>query len=452
VLNLFRVKEIRNRILITLGLLLVYRIGFFVPLPGVDLQEFIDQSGTTGQGGFARLTGILNVLTGATLQQAALFSLGVMPYISASIIFSLLTKVVPSLERLAKEGPSGQKKINQYTRLATVPICLFQSFFVIFGVLFPTSSAATQGSMLHVEAQNNWLLYSLLVMVALTAGTLFVMWLGEQITEHGIGNGISMIIMAGIISGLYPSFSQYFSPVDAGAATEAYQNLLLFIVAWLIAVVAVVYMTKAQRRIPIQQAKQTRGRRVYGGQRHFLPIKVNHAGVMPIIFASALLIIPSVIGSAFGWTALSDAFTRGTSWWYVVSFAGLIFFFSFFWTSLMFQPNEVAENLQENGAFIPGIRPGKNTAKFLEETMVRITLAGAAFLSIVAVFPSLVSGRFRGIDQNLLYFMSGTSILIVVGVALDLVEKLNAMLIMRNYEGFMKDTGSAGVPGWGRSR
>ncbi len=449
-LNLFRVKEIRNRILITLGLLLVYRIGFFVPLPGVNLQVFLDQADAGAEGGLARLTGIINVLTGAQLQQAALFSLGVMPYISSSIIFSLLTKVVPSLEKLSKEGASGQKKINQYTRLATVPICLLQSFFVLFGVLYP-SLGSPQG-MLHVGVQDYWLLYSLLVMLSLTAGTLFIMWLGEQITEHGIGNGISMIIMAGIIAQLYPSFSQYFTPVDSGAMTEAYQSLLLFIVAWIVAVVAVVFITKAQRRIPIQQAKQTRGRRVYGGQRHFLPIKVNHAGVMPIIFASALLIIPTLIGQAIGWRALSDAFQNSSGWWYVTSFALLIFFFSFFWTSLMFQPNEVAENLQENGAFIPGIRPGKNTAKFLEETMLRITLAGAAFLAIVAVFPSMVSGRFRGIDQNLLYFMSGTSILIVVGVALDLVEKLNAMLIMRNYEGFMKDHTGAGVPGWGRSR
>jgi preprotein translocase subunit SecY len=448
--NLFRVREIRTRILVTLGFLLCYRIGFFIPIPGVDFQLFIDQLNQAGSGtGFARLQGIINILTGAQMQNATLFALGVMPYISASIIFSLLTKVVPTLEKLAKEGPSGHRKINQYTRLATIPICFLQSFFVIFGVLEP--SMATPQPMLHAAVHDWRILYYLVVMVSLTAGTLFVMWLGEQITEHGIGNGISMIIMAGIVAQLYPSLSAYFSPADSSQATEAYQNLLLFLAAWIGAVVAVVAMTKAQRRIPIQQAKQTRGRRVYGGQRHYLPIKVNHAGVMPIIFASALLLIPSILGSAISWNWLQDAFVRGSGWWYVTCYTVLIFFFSFFWTSMMFQPNEVAENLQESGAFIPGIRPGKNTAKFLEDTMVRITLAGAAFLSIVAVFPSLVSSRFQGLDQNLLYFMSGTSILIVVGVALDMVEKLNGMLIMRNYEGFMKDTGKSGS-GWGRSK
>jgi preprotein translocase subunit SecY len=262
--------------------------------------------------------------------------------------------------------------------------------------------------------------------------------------------------MAGIISSLWTSFSMYFTPTDGGAATEAYQNLLLFVVAWIVMVFAVVFMTKAQRRIPIQDAKQTRGRRVYGGQRHFLPIKVNHAGVMPIIFASALLIVPSIVGSVLGWSWLEDSFTQATGFLYVASFVVLIFFFSFFWTSLMFQPNEVAENLQESGAFIPGIRPGKNTATFLEETMFRITLAGSAFLAIVSVLPNIVSSRFQGIDQNLLYFMSGTSILIVVGVALDMVEKVNALLVMRNYEGIVREAGSSGAPttgaGWGRSR
>ncbi|MCC6669696.1 MAG: preprotein translocase subunit SecY [Planctomycetes bacterium] len=444
--NLFKVKEIRTRLLITLSLLLCYRIGFYVPLPGVDFQKMVAQAGTSGEG-WGKLIGIMNVLTGARLQQATIFSLGVMPYISASIIFSLLAKVVPALERIAKEGPSGQRKINQYTRLATVPICFLQSFFVIFGVLAPGGT----DSMLHAGVESYYLLYVILVMVALTAGTMFVMWLGEQITEHGVGNGISLIIMAGIIAQLWTAFSPFVTPGSKSALdTASYQNLLLFLFAWVVAVVGVVYMTKAQRRIPIQQAKQTRGRRVYGGQRHFLPLKVNHAGVMPIIFASALLVIPSIFGTAVGWNWLQDAFTRGTGFVYVLTFSALIFFFQFFWTSLMFQPNEMAEQLKEYGSFIPGIRPGKKTAEFLEQTMIRISLAGAAFLSLVAIFPSLVSGQFQGLDQTLIYFMSGTSILIVVGVALDLVEKLNGMLIMRNYEGFMKDSGAAGGAGWGR--
>ncbi len=447
--NLLKVKEIRTRILITLGLLLCYRLGFFIPLPGVNYDEAFRSA--ADQEGFGRLLGIMNVLTGARLQNATLFSLGVMPYISASIIFSLLTKIVPTLEKLAKEGASGQRKINQYTRLATVPICFVQSFFVIFGVL-SGSQAGGEGSLLHAGVGGYWLLYCLATMVVLTAGTLFVMWLGEQITEHGIGNGISLIIMAGIIAQLFPALTSVFPSGDSGSvSTEAYQTLLLFLFSWAVAVVAVVYMTKAQRRIPIQQAKQTRGRRVYGGQRHFLPLKVNHAGVMPIIFASALLVIPSILGGAIGWTGLQDSFTRGSGFWYVLSFTVLIFFFSFFWTSLMFQPNEMAENLKEYGSFIPGIRPGKKTAEFLEQTMLRITLAGAAFLSVVAVFPSIVSSNFFFTNYTLIYFMSGTSILIVVGVALDLVEKLNAMLVMRNYEGFMKESGGA-TGGWGRQQ
>ncbi|HEX5053530.1 MAG TPA: preprotein translocase subunit SecY [Planctomycetota bacterium] len=444
--NLFKVKEIRSKILITLGLLLVYRIGFFVPLPGVNFTETLKQMQNLG--GIGKIFGMMNVLTGGSLQSATLFSLGVMPYISASIIFSLLTKAVPALEKIAKEGASGQRKINQYTRLATVGICLVQSWFVILGAL-----GADDSKLMHAGVREWFGLYCVVVMVALTAGTMFVMWLGEQITEHGVGNGISLIIMAGIVANLYPSLAVYF---EYGFGRREWQSLLLFIGAWGVAVVAVVYMTKAQRRIPIQQAKHTRGRRVYGGQRHFLPFKVNQAGVMPIIFGSALLVIPTMIGKALGLTWLEDTFGGQRGFWFVAGYTALIFFFAFFWTSMMFQPNEIAKNLQEGGSFIPGIRPGKPTAQYLEETMVRITLAGATFLAIIAVFPSLLGGSRHGaMDQVLIYFMSGTSILIVVGVALDLVEKINGLLVMRNYEGFLEGgqtTGqSAGAAGgWGR--
>ncbi|GAB4140728.1 MAG: preprotein translocase subunit SecY [Planctomycetota bacterium] len=440
--NLFRVKEIRQKILTTFLLLLCYRIGFFIPLPGVHLDTITKGMGETE--GLARIFTMMNVLTGGSLQSATLFSLGVMPYISASIIFSLLAKVIPSLEKIAKEGQSGQRKINQYTRVATVAICLLQSMFVVFGVLRGPRAA----QILQAGVTDYWAIYIIVVMIALTSGTMFIMWLGEQITEHGVGNGISLIIMAGIISNLYPSMAVY---MQQGFTTESWQNLLFFLGAWFVCVVAVVFMTKAQRRIPIQTAKHTRGRSVYGGQRHFLPFKVNQAGVMPIIFGSALLMIPTVFGKITGWRWLEDSFSSQRGFWFVSSYIVLIFFFSFFWTSMMFQPNEIANNLRENGSFVPGIRPGKETAKFLEDTMVRITLAGAAFLSIVAVIPSLFGARRSGaMDQVLIYFMSGTSILIVVGVALDLVEKLNAMLIMRNYEGIMRDPGKAGSGGWGR--
>lgn len=441
IINLFKIAEIRTKILITLGLLLVYRIGFFIPLPGVNLDVALEQARNLG--GVGKLFGMMNVLTGGSLQSATLFSLGVMPYISASIIFSLLAKAVPALEKIAKEGQSGQRKINQYTRLATVGICLIQSWFVIFGAL--------DAPKLLYDGVREWFgLYCVVVMVALTAGTMFIMWLGEQITEHGVGNGISLIIMAGIISSLYPSLAAYF---DLGLDRNSWQNLLLFLGAWGVAVVAVVYITKAQRRIPIQQAKHTRGRRVYGGERHFLPFKLNQANVMPIIFGSALLMIPAIIGKGIGSTFLEQAFGGQRGFWFVLSFATLIYFFAFFWTSMMFQPNEIAKNLQENGSFIPGIRPGKQTAEFLEHTMVRITLAGATFLAIIAVLPSLFGASGGGtLDQVLIYFMSGTSILIVVGVALDMVEKINALLVMRNYEGMMAASGDpTGVgSGWGR--
>ncbi|MBK8098937.1 MAG: preprotein translocase subunit SecY [Planctomycetes bacterium] len=443
--NLFKVKEIRTKILITLGLLLVYRIGFYIPLPGVDLVKALEQLHSQERGGFRDLFVLMNVLTGGSLQSATLFSLGVMPYISASIIFSLLTKAVPALEKLAKEGQSGQRKINQYTRIATVGICLVQSLFVIFGSL-----SRTKDSLLYQGVQSWFGAYVIVVMIALTAGTMFIMWLGEQITEHGVGNGVSLIIMAGIISNLYPAIGTYF---QHGFGREQWQSLLLFTGAWAVAVVAVVFITKAQRRIPIQQARHTKGRQVYGGQRHFLPFKINQAGVMPIVFGSALLLIPTMFAQFAGWSAMQEAFAGQHGFWFITCYVALIFFFSFFWTSMMFQPNDIANNLKENGSFVPGIRPGKSTAKFLEDTMVRMTLAGATFLSIIAVIPSLFRTGGSSMDQVLIYFMSGTSILIVVGVALDMVEKLNALLIMRNYEGFMKENeGEAGqgAAGWGR--
>ena len=441
--NLFKIKEIRNKILITLGLLLVYRVGSFIPLPGVNFGEALKSLQDVG--GINKLFGMMNVLTGGSLQSATLFSLGVMPYISASIIFSLLTKAVPALEKIAKEGQSGQRKINQYTRLTTVLICLLQSWFVIFGALRVENSR-----LLHTGVSDWFGIYCIIVMVGLTAGTLFIMWIGEQISEHGVGNGISLIIMAGIISNLYPSMASYLEGFDRGA----WQTLLTFLGAWAIAVVAVVYMTKAQRRIPIQNAKHQRGRNVYGGERAFLPFKLNQANVMPIIFASALLIIPQFLGTATGITWLEQAFNSQTSgFWYVFTYTALIFFFAFFWTSMMFQPNEIAKNLQEQGSFVPGIRPGRQTAEFLESPMFRITLAGASFLAVVAIIPSFVGSSGGGaMDMALLYFMSGTSILIVVGVALDMVEKLNAMLVMRNYETTMKEGEEAASSGsgWGR--
>ncbi len=432
VLAIFRIPELRKRILVTLGLLFVYRLGFQIPLPGIDLEQARSTADKIGGGSLGSLFGIMNAFTGAGIGNAVLFSLGVMPYISASIIFSLLVKVVPSLEALSKEGATGQKKINQMTRLATVPICILQGFFVVTGiVLNPDFQLRPAGS-------GNFF-YGLVLILALTAGTMFIMWLGEQITEYGIGNGISVIIMCGIIAQLPSALEQFLM-----LSENAHQMAVTMGAIWVGTVLVVVYITRGQRRIPIQQAKLTRGRKVLGGTRHYLPLKVNQAGVMPIIFAQALFIVPNVLGSLPGFQGFGRIFAQ-PGFVYISIYCGLIFAFSFFWVRLMFQPEEIADNLKEHGSFIPGIRPGKATAEYLSFVLDRITLAGSAFLAIIAVIPTLIISSMR-VPPTVAYFLGGTSILIVVGVALDIVDKLNSHLLMRNYEGFMKGGGS----GWAR--
>ena len=421
--NLFRVPEIRKRILITLGFLLVYRIGWNIPLPGIDLEAIKGMAGG-GDSGFAQL---FSLISGGGLYSCALFSLGIMPYISASIIFSLLTKVVPTLEAVAKEGSAGQRKINQWTRLSTVPLAALQAIILVGNVY--RSEALAGGRPLLPGGF--WMAVG--AVMALTAGTILLMWIGEQITEYGVGNGISLLIMAGIIARVPEAVVQLVQKTEGGFLPFAL--LILFFII----VIVVVYITKGMRKIPVQYAKLTRGRKVYGGQRHFLPLKVNQAGVMPVIFSSALLSFPNLLGQGLGWDWLSNAFQMG-SWWYIICDITLIFFFSFFWNSLMFNPVEMAKNMKESGSFVPGIRPGKKTAEFLQKVMTRITLAGATFLAVIATVPqqmaTLISAETPVTVQ---YFLSGTSILIVVSVALDLVDKLNSALLMRNYGGFGDD-------------
>ena len=284
-------------------------------------------------------------------------------------------------------------------------------------------------------------------MLALTAGTIFIMWLGEQITEHGIGNGVSIIIMAGIIAELPSAVVAYMKQTGVGES-EKYQRMLLYVLAWVLTVTVIVYITKGQRRIPIQSAKLTRGRKVYGGQKHFLPLKVNQAGVMPIIFASALLIVPNAL-SYVPWLGFMRVFNNPTGFSYIVLYSVMIIFFAYFWVQMMFQPKEMADNLREHGSFIPGIRPGKKTAEFLQFVISRVTLAGAVFLCLIAVIPNIITRQIGGLSPTWAYFLGGTSILIVVEVALDLVEQINAHLVMKNYEGFMKP-GSERSAGWGR--
>ncbi len=446
--DILRTPSLKRRILVVFGLLAIYRVGFFIYLPGVQadvlddiLEELNRESGSGGLMQFVRFT---SQLTGGSLSQATVFSLGIMPYISASIIFSLLVKVFPAMEELQKEGESGRKVINRYTRYATVALCLIQSLVIV--------------RFLHTQFQGRFISEGgafeiVLQIVCLTTGTLFLMWLGEKITEHGIGNGVSILIMAGIIanmpSGLLAMVSDIFVTSDENIQEAPFKVLRLLILLGLFfgIIVAVVYITRGQRRIPIQQARSVKGRRTYGGQRHYMPIRVNSAGVLPIIFAQSLLLLPAgIISALVGDNAFTDLFTYGT-FSYQVFYVLMIGFFTFFWTSLMFNPVEISQNMKENGSFVPGIRPGKRTAEYLEHVINRITLAGAAFLSAIALVPIILTNELE-VQALVSNFMGGTGILIVVGVALDIVDKVEAQLLVRQYEGFL-ESGKKTPPGGG---
>ncbi|MBI2930411.1 MAG: preprotein translocase subunit SecY [Planctomycetes bacterium] len=433
--NIFKIQELRRRIFITLGLLIVFRFGSHVVLPGVNtdaLQEF-QKSAEQSLGGLFHL---MQLFSGQAIGNLALFALGIMPYITSSIIMQLMTKVSPTLEAMVKEGPAGQRKINQYTRYLAVPICLVQGIFAV------NSLVGMQ------RAQGTPILYSTgfgslaEMVIGLSAGALFVMWLGEQITEHGVGNGASLLIMAGIVSRLPAVGSDLVGLARKGAVTG--ESLVVIGAIYLAMIFSIVFMTQAQRRIPVQHAKHFRGRRVMMGSRNYLPLRVNTAGVMPVIFASSLLVIPQLLGqvSAFKWT---QEFIRQGSFFYVSFYTVMIFFFSYFWTYLFFQPVEMANNLKEYGSFIPGIRPGENTANYLNSILSRITLCGAAFLAAVALMPDMVSAGFGGeLQRQQLAFLGGTGILIVVGVGLDVIQKIESYLLMHHYEGFV---GPGGVRG-----
>jgi preprotein translocase subunit SecY len=425
--QLFKIPETRQRILTTLGLLLVERLGFQVPIPGMS-PEFLTANRDQGS-----LFGLMSAFSGGAIGQTTIFALGIMPYISASIIFSMLTKISPAIEAIQKEGAAGQKKINQWTRLATVPIALVQALFIYTGVFRMHPEMITAGM------RSNVLGLGVIVVLSLIAGAIAVMWLGELITEFGVGNGASLIIMAGIVARIPHA-------MNVIAGTEEFWNTILFLSAiWAVTVIVVVYIHKGARRVPIQYARLTRGRRVYGGQRHYLPLKINMAGVMPIVFASVIFIVPAILFDWVGLGNLKDIFSTPTGFVHVSLYVTLVFFFCFFWNRLMFQPAEIADNLREHGSFIPGIRPGARTAEYLQNSLTRITLAGAAFLAVIAIAPAFVT-QGTGIPNDMRYFLGGTSVLIVVGVALELVDRLNAQLVMRNYDGFMKQSG----PGWTR--
>ncbi|MFQ5423025.1 MAG: preprotein translocase subunit SecY [Phycisphaerae bacterium] len=458
-LNIFRVKELRNKVLFTLGLLAVYRIGFHVPLPGVNqtaLTEHFKSGGGLG-GGLEQLTEYFSLFTGGTLQQSTIFGLGIMPYISASIIFQLLGTVVPSLERLQKEGDAGRKKIQEYTRYSTVAICLIQSMFWLKYI-----AGAGGDSSLIFEQYNNFGLYPgttaafwMMGIIGMTAGTVFLMWLGEQIDEYGIGNGVSLIIMAGILARMPSAVITVArgTSIDVTSDAQFGPAKILFILTAFVAVVAgAILITQGQRRIPIQQAKQTRGRRVYGGQRQYLPLRVNHGGVMPIIFASSLLIFPGIVFNWLwkltGWgfvRLIADEFSR-SSFLYAACYIAMVYFFAYFWTTVQFQPKEMANQLRDYGSFIPGLRPGKRTADYLETVMTRITYVGAGFLAAIAVIPQVVSSA-MDIPFRVSAFLGGTGLLIVVSVGLDMIQRIEANLIMRNYGGFLGESGGGRIKG-----
>lgn len=445
-LNIFKIPELRNKIMFTLGMLAIYRIGFYVAVPGVDQVAMRAGMPSGGGGGLGDLMQYFQIFTGGNLKQSTIFGLGIMPYISASIIFQLLVTVVPSLEKLQQEGDSGRRKIQEYTRYATVGLCFIQAmvwmkFLASQNFIYPRFTGPWMGMSFT---------YLIMALLILTTGTIFLMWLGEQVDEYGIGSGISLIIMAGIVSQIPGAVLYVYQNASFKAVTrESEMNLpkILFLVLMFVGVVAgSILITQGQRRIPIQQAKQTRGRRVYGGQRHYLPLRVNHGGVMPIIFASSMLIFPGIVFGGLAsmwpnsfWQFLRDAFSNG-QYLYIVSYILAVYFFAYFWTTVQFRPKEMANNLRDYGSFIPGLRPGKRTADYLEKVMGRITYVGAGFLAVIAIIPTLVAQSLQ-IPFMVSTFLGGTGLLIVVSVTLDLVQRIEASLIMRNYSGFLGTEG-----------
>ncbi len=432
--NSFKVPELRRRILVTIGLIAVYRVGDFIPLPGIDgqaLRAFFDRMSQQLGG---TLFTVMDLFSGGGLSQMTIFALGIMPAISASIIMQLLVVVLPRLEQMAKEeGESGRRKINQYSRYLTVGLGILQGFFIALWLENPRSFEGVQ--MVQFPGWG----FRLLTIITLASGTSFIMWLGEQITAMGIGNGMSILITAGILSRLPTAVHQLFMLAGPGSQRQISPVTLVGMAIMLMAVViAVIAITQGQRRIPVQYARRIVGRKVYGGQATYIPIRVNHAGVMPIIFAQSIIMFPATVAGFTG-IAFMNSFahwlTRGQVL-YTVLYSGFIIFFAYFYTAIAFNPVDVADNMKKFGGFIPGIRPGRPTAEFFDRLLTRITLPGAIFLAFIAVLPDLV-GRGLGIPYLVASFFGGTSLLIVVGVLLETMRQVESFLLMRNYEGFL---------------
>ena len=425
--NIFKIPELKKRILFTLGLLVVYRIGVHVPTPGIDriaLAAFFARSKGT-------LLGLFDMFAGGALERLSVFALGIMPYISASIILQLLTVTIPHLERLSKEGEQGRKKITQYTRYGTVLLSVIQGFGISIGL----ENMASPGGAAVVLAPG-WS-FRIMTVMTLTAGTAFIMWLGEQITENGIGNGISLIIFAGIVCRMPNAIGNTFRLLSTGEMGVF--AIILLTVVMVLVVAFIIYVETGQRRIPVQYAKRVVGRKMYGGQTTHLPLKVNTSGVIPPIFASSIIMFPATLASfiTVPWMQrVAGAVTPGKII-YESLYVGFIFFFCYFYTAVTFNPADVAENMKKQGGFIPGIRPGKRTADHIDRVLTRITLGGAIYVSAVCVLPSILITRF-----NVPFYFGGTALLIVVGVAIDTIAQIESHMLARHYEGFLKKGGS----------
>lgn len=446
--NMFKIPELRSRILFTLAMIAIIRIGAAITLPGVDpsiVQGWLKESGRSG--GDA-LTTLLSVFSGGGIRNCAVLALGIMPYISASIMIQLLTAVVPRMSKLARET-GGRQKINQYTRYLTIVLCILQGYMLAQGLVNPQNNPLLNGLDDYLAANGGklvadpgWSFYMVAVLV-MTAGTMFTMWLGEQITERGIGNGTSLIISVNILSdlpgALVTTWKTYISTAVANPTNALI--VVLFLVFFLLAIMAIIALTQATRKIPVQYAKRMVGRKMFGGQSTHLPLRLNYSGVMPIIFASAIISFPPMIAQRLFPTAdwanwiygvMAD---QGPTHWIIYSV--LIFFFAYFWVATMFQPTQMAEDLKGNGGYIPGVRPGKPTADFLDFTMTRLTFAGALFLTLVAIIPQVLTYSLN-VPSMVAQFFGGTSILILVGVLLDLMRQVETHLLQRHYDGFLR--------------
>ncbi len=433
--NCFKIPELRKKILFTLGIIVVYRIGCFIPIPGINgsvLAQFFQSLNSTGA---SSMFGIMNMFTGGAVEKMTIFALGIMPYISSSIILQLLTAVIPALEKIAKEGQAGHHKINQYTRYGTLILSLVQSYFIALWLESPRTFGGLQ------VVNDPGLAFRISTVLTLSAGTLFLMWLGEQIQERGIGNGISLIIAAGIIASAPAAINTLIGLMSHSSGQAQLQPLtLLIMISFLVIVIfGITLITQAQRRIPVQYARRVVGRKVFGGQTSYIPLKVDTSVVIAIIFAQSIILFPATLASFIPSESFQQfaAFIQRGHWVYYGIYGLLIVFFCYFYTAIVFNPVEVAENMKKNGGFIPGVRPGTQTAEYLDFVLTRITLAGALFICAIAIMPDWIMASFK-VPYLVASFFGGTGVLIMVGVMLDTMKQIESHLLMRHYDGFMR--------------